>query len=237
MTQIRRWHVYPDFQALCERAACAIERAAAQAIAHRGAFRIVLTGGSTPREVYRRLRLARADWARWHVYIGDERCVPAGDGERNDAMARAAWLAHVPIPELQIYMMPAELGPDEGARRYAMTLAAVDRFDLVLLGLGEDGHIASLFPGNVAHALPQDAVPVRSSPKPPSERISLSAARLSRTDAVFFLVAGSAKRQALTAWLNDQPIPAADVTPENGVDIFVDRAAVAGIPLHSGPSN
>lgn len=235
MAQIRRWHVYPDFEALCARAADAIVRVAAEAIARRGAFSIVLTGGSTPREVYRRLRHARADWARWHIYIGDERCVPVGHAERNDAMARAAWLAHVPIPAPQIHMMPAELGPDEGARRYAATLAAVDRFDLVLLGLGEDGHVASLFPSNAARVLPQDAVPVRDAPKPPPERISLSAARLSRTDAVFFLVAGAAKRQALAAWLDDQPIPAADITPENGVDVFVDRAAMADIPLQSRP--
>ncbi|MFP5348730.1 MAG: 6-phosphogluconolactonase [Gammaproteobacteria bacterium] len=232
MTQIRRWHVYPDFEALCERAARAIERVAAEAVARRGAFSIVLTGGSTPREVYRRLRHARADWVRWHIYIGDERCVAVDHAERNDAMARAAWLAHVPIPVQQIHMMPGELGPEEGARRYAATVAAVDRFDLVLLGLGEDGHVASLFPGNAARALPQDAVPVRDSPKPPPERISLSAARLSRTDAAFFLVAGAAKRQALVAWLGGKPIPAADITPANGVDVFVDRAAM---PLQSGP--
>ena len=230
MAQIRRWHVYSDFDALCERATVAIVRVAEEAMARRGAFGIVLTGGSTPREVYRRLRHARSDWARWHIYIGDERCVPAGQAERNDAMARTEWLRYVPIPEAQIHMMPAELGPEEGARRYAATIAAVDRFDLVLLGLGEDGHVASLFPDNAARALAQDAVPVRDSPKPPPERISLSAARLSRTDAVFFLVTGSAKRQALGAWLDGQPIPAADITPENGVDIFVDRAAM---PLQS----
>ena len=107
MAQIRRWHVYPDTEALCQRAADAIVRVAAQTIADRGSFSIVLTGGSTPRAVYRRLRHARGDWARWHVYIGDERCVPAGHGERNDAMARTDWLAHVAIPDLQIHMMPA----------------------------------------------------------------------------------------------------------------------------------
>lgn len=235
MAQIRRWHVYPDFEALCARAAGAIVRVAAEAIVRRGAFSIVLTGGSTPREVYRRLHQARADWARWHIYIGDERCVPVGHAERNDAVARAAWLAHVPIPEPQIHMMPAELGPDEGARRYAATLAAVDRFDLVLLGLGEDGHVASLFPGNAVRALPQDAVPVRDAPKSPPERISMSAARLSRTDAVYFLVAGDTKRQAIATWLEDKPIPAVDITPENGVDVFVDRAAMADIPLQSRP--
>ena len=233
MQQIRRWHVYPDAAALCQRAAGAIVRVAAEAIARRGAFYIVLTGGSTPREVYRLLRDAKSDWARWHVYIGDERCVPVDHAERNDAMARAAWLAHVAIPDSQIHMMPAELGPDEGARRYASVVAGIDRFDLVLLGLGEDGHIASLFPGNAARALKDDAVPVRGSPKPPPERISLSAARLTRTEQMFFLVAGPAKREALAAWVRGRPIPAADVTPAQGLDIFADSSAMPGIPLQS----
>lgn len=233
MRQIRRWHVYPDATALCQRAAGAIARVAAEAIARRGAFRIVLTGGSTPREVYRLLRDATSDWARWHVYIGDERCVPAGHAERNDAMARAAWLAHVPVPESQIHMMPAELGPEEGARRYADIIAGVDRFDLVLLGLGEDGHVASLFPGNAARELKQDVVPVRHSPKPPPERISLSAARLTRSEQVFFLVAGPAKREALAAWIGGKSIPAADVTPASGLDIFADGSALPDIPLQS----
>jgi len=233
MHQIRRWHIYPDASALCQRAAEAIVRVAAEAIARRGAFRIVLTGGSTPREVYQRLRHAQSDWARWHVYIGDERCAPAGDAERNDAMARNVWLAHVPIPEVQIRMMPAELGPDEGARRYAQTIGAVDRFDLVLLGLGEDGHIASLFPGNAARQLKQDVVPVRNSPKPPPERISLSAARLARTERMFFLVAGAAKRPALAAWIQGKSIPAADVNPAPGLDIFTEGSAWPDIPLQS----
>lgn len=233
MGQIRRWHIYPDAEALCQRAADAIVRVAAQTIADRGSFSIVLTGGSTPRAVYRRLRHARGDWARWHVYIGDERCVPAGHGERNDAMARTDWLAHVAIPDLQIHMMPAELGPEDGARRYADVVARIDRFDLVLLGLGEDGHVASLFPDNAAPRLPGDVVPVRNSPKPPPERISLSAKRLSRSDQVFFLVAGAAKRPALAAWIRGDAIPAADVAPAGGVDIFADRSAMPDVPLHS----
>lgn len=233
MAQIRRWHIYPDAEAMCQRAADAIVRVAAQTIADRGSFSIVLTGGSTPREVYRRLRHAHSDWARWHVYIGDERCVPVGHGERNDAMARETWLAYVAIPDAQIHMMPAELGPEAGARRYAEAIGGIDRFDLVLLGLGEDGHVASLFPDNAARGLPGDVVPVRNSPKPPPERISMSASRLSRSDQVFFLVAGPAKRQALAAWRRGDAIPAAEVTPAGGIDIFADRSAMPDVPLQS----
>lgn len=233
MGQVRRWHVYPDAASLYERAARAIARMAAEAIERRGAFHIVLTGGTTPRDVYRCLRQARSDWSRWHIYIGDERCLPPGDAERNDAMARRAWLAHVPIPESQVHMMPAELGPEAGAERYARTLAGVDRFDLVLLGLGEDGHVASLFPGNAAQQVAGDVIPVRNSPKPPPERISLTVERLSRTEAMFFLVAGAAKRQALAAWSAGRAIPAAEVMPRDGLDIFVDHLALPAVPLQS----
>lgn len=233
MAQIRRWHIYPDTEALCQRAADAIVRVAAETITRRGSFRIVLTGGSTPREIYRRLRRAQSAWAHWHIYIGDERCVSAGHAERNDAMARTTWLAHVAIPDAQIHMMPAELGPEDGARRYADVIARIDRFDLVLLGLGEDGHVASLFPGNAARRLTQDVVPVWNSPKSPPERISLSASRLSRSDQLFFLVAGAAKRQALAAWIRGEAIPAAEVTPAGGVDIFADRSAMPNVPLQS----
>lgn len=231
MTQTRRWHVYSDAEALARRAADAIARAAAQAIGRQGSFRIVLAGGSTPRAVYQHLPQADGDWRRWHVYMGDERCVPLGHAERNDAMARAAWLAHVPIPESQIQMMPAELGPDTGAARYAETLARVGDFDLVLLGLGEDGHTASLFPSDSARRTTADVVPVHAAPKPPPARISLSAARLSRSAQVFFLVAGAGKCQALASWMRGDPIPAADIVPGNGVDIFVDRLAVPDMPL------
>lgn len=226
MGQIRRWHVYPDAEALCQRAADAIVRVAAEAIGRSGAFRVVLAGGATPREMYRRLRHTASDWRRWHIYIGDERCVPVGHAERNDAMARTAWLAHVAVPDSQIHMMPAELGPDEGARRYARLIGDVERFDLVLLGVGEDGHTASLFPDHEARRSTQDVVPVRNSPKPPPERISLSAARLSRSAQVFFLVAGVSKRQAVASWIDGKSIPAADIIPAAGVDIFVERSAL-----------
>src|SRR5690606_9201955 len=138
---------YPTLDELERHAAEAIRRAAAQAIAARGRFAVVLAGGSTPRGVYARLAAADADWAKWHVYFGDERCRPAGHPERNDRMAREAWLDRVALPRQQIHPIPAELGADEAARRYAATLARLETFDLVLLGLGEDGHTASLFPG------------------------------------------------------------------------------------------
>ena len=116
--------------------------------AARGRFTIVLAGGNTPRGAYELLRAAPADWSDWQVYFGDERCTAADDAERNSRMAELAWLDHVAIPAGRIHEMPAELGPVEAAARYEEALVGVGRFDLVLLGIGEDGHTGSLFPGH-----------------------------------------------------------------------------------------
>jgi len=221
MAQLRRWHIYPSLGDFEGHAAAAIRRAAAQAIAAHGRFTVVLAGGHTPRGVYARLAEADADWAKWHVYFGDERCLPAGHPERNDQMAREAWLDRVALPP-QIHAIPAELGPGEAARRYAETLARVGTFDLVLLGLGEDGHTASLFPGR---EIGGDVLAVKDASKPPRERVSLGAARLGRAQQVLFLVAGAEKRDAVEAWRRGEAIPASAIAPAAGVDILLDAAA------------
>ncbi|HID48483.1 MAG TPA: 6-phosphogluconolactonase, partial [Chromatiales bacterium] len=190
----------------------------------RGRFRIVLSGGTTPRTIYRSLREGETDWTGWHVYFGDERCLPAGDPGRNDHMAREAWLDHVPVPGAQIHSIPAERGSEAGARAYGELLDAVDVFDLVLLGLGEDGHTASLFPGHPPGAEPEApaVLAVHDAPKPPPERISLSARRLSASRRVWFLVSGAGKADALAAWQRGDDIPARYVCPPAGVDIYTD---------------
>lgn len=134
-------------------------------------------------------------------------------------MAREAWLNHVSVPEEQIHDIPAELGPVEGAKAYAETLKGVGEFDLVLLGLGEDGHTASLFPGHVWDDS-VDAFPVFNSPKPPAERISISARRLSLAREVIFLVTGAGKQDAVDDWRKGVDIPATAIKPANGVDVF-----------------
>jgi 6-phosphogluconolactonase len=224
VAQRLRWHVYPNTQDLVSRVSSAITRISREAIEMRGVFRIVLAGGNTPVVVYEQLRWIRGDWKRWHVYFGDERCLPRGHEDRNDHMATEAWLSHVPIPETQVFSIPAELGATEGARRYALQLAPVASFDLVLLGLGEDGHTASLFPGKeigIGEHSP-DVLAVRGAPKPPPERVSLSARRLSQTRRLYFLIRGASKSAAIDAWRRgDAPIPARFVTAEQGVEGFV----------------
>jgi 6-phosphogluconolactonase len=226
VTQARqycRWHHRPDAAALAGNVAAAILRAATRAVKRRGAFHLVLAGGNSPRQVYEALREARADWQHWHVWFGDERCLPPGDPQRNSRMASDAWLAHVPIPAGQVHAIRAELGPEAAAADYAGQLEAVDEFDLVLLGLGEDGHTASLFPGHDWGEGPDApaALAVRDAPKPPPERVSLGARRLAAAREVIFVVGGAGKEAALDAWRAGARIPAAAVAPAGGVDVYV----------------
>ncbi len=224
MKQLLRWHIYPDIDALKQDVIQNISNSAQQTLSTHACFRIVLAGGGTPKAVYHGLRNIKTDWSGWHIYFGDERCLPVGAAERNDTMAQQSWLSHVAIPPEQIYNIPAELGAIEGAKAYASILKSIDTFDLVLLGLGEDGHTASLFPGHDLgeEAGAPDVLAVHDAPKPPSDRISLSANRLSQARQVWFLVTGETKRSAIKKWQHEKIIPAESICPTDGVDIYTD---------------
>jgi 6-phosphogluconolactonase len=219
-----RWIGVTNAMALHRSAFQRIVSCAQNAIERRGRFLIVLAGGNTPRGVYHLLRAASTDWSCWQVYFGDERCLPSDNVDRNSRMAGDAWLGHVPIAHDQIHVIPAELGAEAAALDYAATLSGVGNFDLVLLGLGEDGHTASLFPGHdwgvAANA--SDVLPVFDAPKPPPQRVSLSAARLSQAREVLFLVEGTSKRDAVARWRTGDNIPARSIRPRTGVDVLVE---------------
>ena len=230
--QTCRWHAVPDVAALHAEVAARVLAAADRAIRARGRFTLVLAGGDTPKGAYELLRAAPADWATWQLYFGDERCTPRDDAERNSRMAELAWLDHVPIAAAQIHEMPAEFGPAEAASRYASVLASVGVFDLVLLGLGEDGHTGSLFPG---HPLGRDVdapsvLPVFDAPKPPPERVSMSAWRFSEAVEVVFMVAGEGKRDAVRRWRAAESIPARAIVPAAGVDVIVEASLLRDPP-------
>ncbi len=217
--QITRWKQFDNITSLRNSVCDVIVKSAREAIAKYGHFSIVLAGGNTPREIYRSLRDMSTEWSKWHIYINDDRCLPVDHEERNSLMVDRAWLSYVGIPKNQIHNIPSELGPLEGAKAYAKTLANVGTFDLVLFGLGEDGHTASLFPG---HAVDNsaDAVPVFNSPKPPAERVTMSQNRLNNTNAAMFLVTGEGKQEAVDKWRKGVAIPAALITPKCGVDVY-----------------
>lgn len=225
MQQIH-WRVFPDTHELKQAAYNAILASANAAITEHGKFTIVLAGGSTPHGIYQMLRDARTDWAKWHVYFGDERCLPPEHPDRNSLMSEESLLKHVPIPRNQVHHMPSELGPDAAAQAYCRTLEGVVEFDLVLLGMGEDAHTASLFPGQAWEAADlAAAIPVRDAPKPPSDRVSLSASRLSQARQVMFFVTGAGKREAVTLWRSGADMPVAAIRPMTGVEVYMDAAA------------
>lgn len=218
-----RWHVTDT---VVDDALHFVDRVATQALIERGAFHLVLAGGTTPRALYERMSSLQTDWSRWYIWFGDERCLPAGDEARNSRMACAAWLQYSAIPSAHIHVIQAELGPESGAADYAVQLRDTGTFDLVLLGLGEDGHTASLFPGQGNGHAVGDVVAVRNAPKPPPERISLSARRLSDARHVLFMVTGKGKHDAVSAWRRGESIPAAAICPVAGADVLVERVCM-----------
>lgn len=222
-----QWRVFADSAALVRALADALCAEAAAAIAARGAFHLVLAGGTTPRALYAELARRGAGDARWHIWYGDERCLPADHPERNSAMAEAAWLAASNIPEAQRWPIPAEHGASEAAAVYADWLARVGDFDVALLGMGEDGHTASLFPGRdwETAADSPDTLAVFDAPKPPPERVSLSAARLNRSRRVWFVVTGAGKREALLRWRQGAKLPVSGVQGGLETVAWLDQAA------------
>ena len=198
--------VHPDVEALATDAAERIVRASAEAIGRRGQFTIALAGGSTPKLLYQRLAQDyrdEIDWAKVEVFFGDERCVPAEHPESNYRMSRETLLSKVLIPGDNVYRMRGEIEPEEAAREYGLMLK--EKFgdvglDLVLLGMGEDGHTASIFPGTPAvdethHRVL--AVHVEKSTTGRSWRITMTAPFINRAQQVMILVAGENKAKTL----------------------------------------
>lgn len=222
--------VVADPAALAETAAAWTAERIARAVADRGAGYIALAGGGTPRGCYQRLAQPpyqeSLPWAHLFVYWSDERQVPLDDPESNYGMAKAALLDRVAIPPQQLF--PLVGNPQADLERVPKDAAGRPRFDLIHLGLGEDGHTASLFPGDPA--LDEQAAwtkAVRAS-KPPPHRVTLTFPVLNAARAVLFLVSGAGKRQPLKGLLDRDPrLPASRVQPIDGeLKLIADRAAV-----------
>jgi 6-phosphogluconolactonase len=159
---------------------------------------VVLTGGSTPRVAYQLAAELEPDWSRVELWWADERCVPPDDQASNYGMAKRALLDRLGQPPAAIHRMQGELGRDEGAAEYKLELSEAGVFDLVLLGLGPDGHIASLFPGfPTLDVTSRDVVGSEAGHEPFIDRISLTLPRLCRTHELLFLVAGEGKADAV----------------------------------------
>jgi 6-phosphogluconolactonase len=244
--------VHPDADSLAEATATRLLTTLLDVQTVRGAAHLVLTGGgigtATLAAVAGNPLHRSVDWDAVHLWWGDERFLPEDDPERNHTQARVALLDHLPVPPASVHAMPARTrpgdDPDDAARRYAIELAGfcdrdphppcVPEFDVVLLGVGPDGHVASLFPGAPEADDPdRTVIGVRDSPKPPPTRLSLTMTALRRSRQTWLLAAGPGKSRAVVDALErgpDSGLPAADVRGRERTLWLLDAAAAALVP-------
>lgn len=218
------WTLLKDAEAVAKAASERIHQAADKAIRQHGFFRLVLAGGGTPKLAYQLLAGSDSQWQYWHLYFGDERCLPTNHSDRNSQMVYRSLSGQVSIPAAQVHPIRAELGAEAAASDYQSLLQGALPFQMVLLGLGEDGHTASLFPGQ-QHPGDELALPVHDAPKPPPDRVSLSAKALADTENLLFLVTGEGKRDAVRRWRASEPIPANTITTKGRAEVLIDQAA------------
>jgi 6-phosphogluconolactonase len=224
----------PD--ALADAAARAVVERARESIEARGRFLLVLTGGSSPRQAYERLAteyVKEIAWEKTHVFLGDERCVQAADPRSNFRMAREALLRHVPVPEAQVHPMAGGgASPEADAQEYEQRIRGYftdDRspaFDLTLMGIGADGHVASLFPGDPAVRETRRWVVAVRAPEtfPVRDRVTLTLPILNRSRHVLFIASGGGKRDVVTRVLkgNAASLPASLVRGVDTTEWLVD---------------
>jgi len=240
-------HADPDLLAQAAAARLTVKLLDAQA--ERGAASVVLTGGGIATKMYEALRHSPArdsvDWRNVDMWWGDERFLPSGHPERNEVQARAALLEALPLDPARVHPMPASDGPDgedpeAAAARYAEELAAAARpgtapmphFDVVLLGIGPDGHVASVFPEHPVAYESRPVSAVRGSPKPPPTRITLTLSALNTGEEVWLIAAGAEKASAVGMALTGAgpvQLPAAGVRGVARTLWLLDRAAAAEV--------
>jgi 6-phosphogluconolactonase len=232
----------PDPETVAQRAAAHIVRQLREARERRGVAHLALSGGTTPGRTYELLAAEPEQLAATELWFADERCVGPEDEESNYRLAAQTLLATGAVPPERVHRMEGERGPEEGARRYALELranagdddrlAAPPVLDVVVLGIGPDGHIASLFPG--ADTLDADeqevCLGVHDSPKPPPERITLSLGVLRSARGCLLLATGASKADAVAAMLAEpnRHVPASLLRRERLTVILDDAAAPGG---------
>ncbi len=231
----------PDAEAVADRAAALIARQLDAARRARGGAHVALSGGTTPGRTYQLLGERELDWDGVGVWFADERCVPPEDEDSNYRLVAETLLAGTGAAGAQVHRMQGELGPGEGARRYAQELGSIapddppgpPLLDLVVLGIGHDGHVASLFPGHAALDAGDEAVclGVEDSPKPPPQRITLSLAVLHAARSCVLLATGASKSDAVSAMLGEPtPHVPASLLRRERLTVIVDDAAAPPPP-------
>lgn len=233
--------VLPDLPAVVQAAADRVIQAAASAIEAAGVFHVALSGGSTPRPLYELLsadhNIGRIDWAKVHIYFADERCVPPTHPDSNFRLASEAMLDHVPIPAGNIHRMKGEIEPQAAAIEYGRMLEATfgeeGGLDMAILGVGEDGHTASLFPHNPVLEESRHRCVAAYVEKLNAWRISLSAPFLNRSREVMVVVTGEKKagivQQVLEGELDARRLPIQLIDPPDGRITWLMDSAAAGM--------
>jgi 6-phosphogluconolactonase len=233
--------VYGDAEALSRAGAELFAERAMASVAEHGRFVVLLAGGSTPRRAYQLLAEAplasRVPWPDCHFFWGDERCLPAGHELRNETMVRRALLDHLFVPPSQIHPIRYHQEPERAASEYEAELRRFfagqpPRFDLILLGLGDDGHTASLLPGSAALHEQVHWTAVTRRPEEPFSRVTLTAPLLNQGASTVFLVGGQGKAPVLQSILNGSndalTLPAQHIRPQHGELLWlVDREAAS----------
>jgi 6-phosphogluconolactonase len=239
MSESRTVVVAGDPEALSQQAASQIARSVAEAVAARGRCTLALAGGNTPRRCYELLAAPplreMIPWEGLHLFWGDERCVPPDHPDSNYRMAQEALIARAPIPPRNVHRVPTEEGSPAAVAAYyerelrnffQLEVEDVPRFDLILLGMGPDGHTASLFPGGPALEETQRLVVPSSIDYMPHPRVTFTLPVLNAGRAAVFLVTGRDKAPALAkALAGDPSVPAGQVHPAGELRWYVDRAA------------
>jgi 6-phosphogluconolactonase len=237
--------IFKDRETLSRAAADLFAERAAEAIEEHGCFLVALNGGGTPSRLFQLLAAdyrEKIDWGHVHVFWGDERCVPPGDAGSSYGQAWDAFLSHVPIPESNIHRVRGELEPAEASRDYALALSGFasppfefPRFDLVYLGMGEDGHTASLFPGSPVDVAEPTLPGTAHYQNRPANRVTVTQLVFNQARTVAFMVTGEKKASTLAEVLGDrynpELLPAQRISPKNGSLIWlVDEDAAGKLP-------
>lgn len=240
-----------DAQALAQMAADTFQQLAEENIAQHGRFTVALSGGSTPKAMFALLanepHRKAINWAHVYIFWGDERCVPPGHADSNYRMTHETLLAHVPVPPNNVFRMHGEQDPAQAAQEYGAQLQqffqtdSYPRFDLVFLGMGADGHTASLFPGTTALRAQAPLIAVDNYvEKLKTYRLTLTAATINQAQTIVFLVGGADKAATLKAVLQGeyQPdlYPSQLIQPINGTLIWIVDEAASATSLESSES-
>jgi len=224
-------NIYADAEAVAQAAAEYLYHQLIACVNEKGSCHVALPGGGTPARCLELLSGKDLPWQNIHCYLGDERCYPVGHAERNDSMIQQRFWSRIDAPPENLHRIPAELGPELGAEKYSSTIEDIGRLDIIILGMGEDGHTASLFPANPAVDDTRAVVPVNNAPKPPPRRVSLGLATLQTAAQRVVLVTGDNKHDALMRIKQGEPLPIRRIGSSHW---FVDEAAAdnhAGDPL------